>query len=214
MTVRECVIHGQVSSEHVVQFFDSDESRVQCVAAFLAEGYRAGEPLLMVARPANSTSIMDELERLGVPVKGAIASGALIVKDAEDTLRRLCRNGVPNDALFEGTVGAALERLTVKGKRIRAYGEMVDMLAQRGDLADAMKLETLWNQQGERTSFFLMCGYAAAHFVSTSTHRALRDICAAHSGVHRHEQDPLASWLLTAAHNRPEVAGSPTALQH
>jgi len=33
-------------------------------------------------------------------------------------------------------------------------------------------------------SFVLLCGYSAAHFVSTGTHRALLEICAAHS--HRH----------------------------
>ena len=50
--------------------------------------------------------------------------------------------------------------------------EMVDTLAQRSDLIDATKLEALWNHLGERTPSNLMCGYSAAHFVSTSTHRA------------------------------------------
>jgi hypothetical protein len=49
----------------------------------------------------------------------------------------------------------------------------------------------------------LLCGYAAAHFVASATHRALREICGAHTGVHRHAQDPLATWLLNSAHNAP-----------
>jgi hypothetical protein len=91
--------------------------------------------------------------------------------------------------------------------RVRAYGEMVDMLAQRGELTEAIALEGLWNNLGERVPFFLLCGYSAAHFVSSSTHRALRDICSSHSGVHRHAQDPLASWLLNSAHNASGAAG-------
>ena len=85
-------------------------------------------------------------------------------------------------------------------------GEL-DTLAQRGELTEAIALETLWNDLGERVPFFLLCGYSAAHFVATSTHRALRDICGSHSGVHRHAQDPLASWLLNSAHNASGAAG-------
>ena len=70
-------------------------------------------------------------------------------------------------------------------------------------MVDAIKLEHLWCALGERVPFFLMCGYSAAHFVATATHRALREICGAHTAVHRHSQDPLATWLLNAAHNAP-----------
>ena len=214
MSVRERVIKGQISSDHVVQFFDSDESRASCVASFLAEGYRAGDPLLVVARPSNWAAIIAELGRMNVPVQQALAELQLVARDADDTLRRLSRNGSPDETLFDEVVGRAVRSLQKPGKRIRIYGEMVDMLAQRGELPDAIRLETLWNNLGERTSYFLMCGYSAAHFVSTTTHRAMRDICGAHSAVHRHAHDPLAAWLLTAAHNRPDPSGSTIALQH
>ena len=56
MTVRECVVRGSVASEHIVQFFDSDESRAECVAGFLAEGITKREPVIIVAKPKNSGS--------------------------------------------------------------------------------------------------------------------------------------------------------------
>lgn len=201
MTVRECVVRGPIASEHICQFFDSDESRVECVAGFLSEGIRRNEPAIVVARPTNWAKTFAQLEGLGVPVQQAMNDGMIVVKDATDTLRRLSRNGSPDSGLFETVVGKAVAGLARRGPRVRAYGEMVDMLAQRGDLADAIKLEHLWNRLGECTPFSLMCGYAAAHFVATATHRALRDICSAHTAVHRHAQDPLATWLLNSAHN-------------
>jgi len=206
MTVRECVRRGPIASEHIVQFFDSDESRAECVAEFLAEGYRQGEPAIVVARPANWASAYAQLDALGVPVQQAITDGMIVVKDANDTLRRLSRNGPPDPGAFEAVVGKAVAGLARRGGRVRAYGEMVDMLAQRGDFADAIKVETLWNRLGERIPFIMLYGYSAAHFVATATHRALREICSAHSGVHRHAQDPLATWLLNAAHNAPGAA--------
>jgi hypothetical protein len=208
MTVRECVVRGAIASEHIVQFFDSDESRAECVAAFLAEGIRAGEPAIVVARPANWTGIVQQLTAQGIAVQQAITDGMIVVNEADDTLRRISRNGSPATDAFEAVVGKAVAGLVdrAQGRRIRAYGEMVDILAQRGELADAVKLEAMWNRLGERVPFFLLCGYSAAHFVASATHRALREICAAHSSVHRHAQDPLATWLLNSAYNAASAA--------
>jgi hypothetical protein len=208
MTVRECVVRGPIASEHIVQFFDSDESRAECVAEFLAEGIRLGEPAIVVARPSNWVNAVEQLEARGVAVRQALADGLIVVKDAEDTLRRLSRNGSPDSAAFEMVVGKPVAGLARRGSRVRVYGEMVDMLAQRGELVDAIKLEALWNGLGERVPFLLLCGYSAAHFVASATHRALRDICSAHTSVHRHAQDPLATWLLNSAHNAPGAAAT------
>ena len=210
MAVRNRTIRGNVSSEHIVQFFDTDESRARNVAVFLAQGHALGEPLIVVVRPSSWMGISQQLEALGVPVQEAIAEGMLLVQDADETLRRLSRGGALDPALYEQTVAKAVTSLARKG-RVRAYGEMVDILAQRGDLKDAVRLEGLWNDLSERVPIFLMCGYSAAHFVSTSTHRALLEICKAHSGVHRDLQDPLGEWLLTAAHNG---AASSATLRH
>jgi MEDS: MEthanogen/methylotroph, DcmR Sensory domain len=203
MTVRERVVRGTVASEHIVQFFDSDESRAECVAGFLADGLAIGEPAIIVAKPSNWAATFQQMEARGLPVQRAIDEGSIVVKDADETLRRICRDGVPDASAFENVVGKAVAGLSRSGGRIRAYGEMVDMLAQNGDLAEAIKLEALWNRLGERTPFVLLCGYSAAHFVATTTHRALREICGAHSSVHRHPQDPLATWLLNSAHDTP-----------
>lgn len=200
MAVRNHVIRGAIASEHIVQFFDSDESRADNVATFLADGYRAGETIVVVARPVNWALMTERLKFLGVPVQSAIAKGTLIVKDANHTLDEISPFGSVDGAAFESIVGKPVLAQSRYG-RVRAYGEMVDMLAQRGELADAIALEQLWNDLGTRASLFLMCGYSAAHFVSAGTHRALIDICKAHSGVHHHAQDPLANWLLNTAHN-------------
>lgn len=207
--MRNRTVRGDVSSEHIVQFFDTDESRAEHVAAFLAQGHAAGEPLVVIARPVSWAATIESLEQLSVPVREAIASGMLVVKDASDTLRRLSRRGTPHPNLFDDAVGEAVAELATRfGRRVRAYGEMVDLLAQRGDFDDAIRLEALWNDLSGRTPIFLLCGYSAAHFVSTATHRALTDICRAHSDVHRHTGDPLADWVLTAAHNAPDTGSS------
>ena len=199
-------MRGAPASEHIVQFFDSDESRAESVAAFLAEGYRAGEPLIIVARAMNWALTMEALEADGVPVQRAIADRMLIVKDAAETLRRLSRNGSPDAMAFETELVPAVMQLARRG-RVRAYGEMVDLLAQRMEFTDAIRLEEYWNVLAARVPLFLMCGYSAAHFVSSGTHGALRDICRTHQRVHSGTQDPLAMWVLNSAHDASDGGG-------
>jgi hypothetical protein len=191
---------GAIRSEHVVQFFDTDESLAGCVAAFLVRGYRSGQALLLVARPRNTERILEALECAGLPVADAIASHRLVVEDAFELMRLFLRHGRPDPRRFTETVGQRVAELGARGT-VCAYGEMVDILAQRADLPEAIELERLWNDLGTRVPLSLMCGYCAAHFVPTANHRALRDICAEHTSVHRNEQDPMADWVLTTAHH-------------
>ena len=200
MSVHQHAVSGRTPLNHICQFFDSDESRAECIGAFLLEGYQAGDQLIVVARARYWREISDFLSAHGVPVADAIEKGRISVHDAADTLRRLSPNGPPNATAFDAIIGTLMRETSRRG-RVCAYGEMVDILAQRGDFDDVMKLETLWNGLADRVPFSLMCGYSAAHFVAVATHSNLRSICAAHSRVDRSSQDPLAAWLLTAAHN-------------
>jgi hypothetical protein len=204
MSVAEPIAPGPLAGEHFVQFFDAEDSRAQSVAAYLARGYFARQPLLVVAQGRHWIEISQQLQARGVPVQPAVAAGRLVVRDAAETLRRITRNGSPDAAAFEAVVGGALAALH-RDQPVCVYGEMVDMLAQVGDLSDAIKLERLWNGLATRVPFSLMCGYSAAHFVQASTHRALLEICASHCGVHRHSADALASWLLDSV--QPAAVG-------
>ena len=103
-----CTSANLVTSDHVVQFFDSDESRAERVAHFLAEGYRQGEPLVVVARPVVWPVVIERLQHLGVNPNQAAAEGMLVVKNADDTLRRISRGGLPDPDLFQETVGRAM----------------------------------------------------------------------------------------------------------
>lgn len=200
MRVHERIVRGKAVSEHTCQFFDSEETRADAVAAYLSEGLRKGELVLVVARPVHWSAITERLAAAGVPVDRELERGRLVIKDAMDTLRRFSPHGVPDAALFRDIVGTAIHGLAELGP-LRVYGEMVDILAQRGDMAEALALETWWNDLGANAAFALMCGYSAAHFVAPATHRTLRDICLAHTDVRRGAGDALADWLLTAAHN-------------
>ena len=184
---------------HICQLFDSEESRAESAAAFLAEGFRTDEHMIVVVRPGRWPLIAAALAARGLSVDEPIAEGRLIVKDAVATLSQICSRGRLNAFAFNAVIGAAVQGLA--GRPLRAYGEMVDILAERGEFDDVLELEELWNNLGEVLPLSLLCAYSAAHFVPVSTHRTLREICLAHSDVQRNPQDTLSSWVLTTAHH-------------
>lgn len=196
--------HGR--SEHIVQFFDSAESRAENVARFLAEGHEQGEIGLLVVGRAHKTLILEWMETLGVRTKEAITTGRLVVLDGVDTLGRISSDGDPDSVRFENLFGSLLPRLA-GSTGLRAYGEMVDILAEQNEIPGAIRLERLWNRAAERVTFKLMCGYSSAHFVGLDTHRGLLEICRSHTAVRQHVHDPLGSWLLqSAGHMRPATS--------
>jgi hypothetical protein len=185
-----------MASEHLVQFFDSRESLANSVAAFLAEGCRQGERLLVVAKPKNWIAIANSLRADGHAFADGV-DASLTVIDADTAMSQFMRHGLPDSVLFHRTIGELIRKLAADSHvGVRIYGEMVEVLAEEGNFHAAQRLEELWNELAVRHAFVLLCGYSSAHFASRETREALLDICATHSQVHRTHADPLAEWLL------------------
>jgi hypothetical protein len=187
--------NGLCTSEHHVQLFDSSRSLAETVAGFLMAGFRRCEPLLIVATPEHRELLTRKLGDAGVNIREATAANRLVMLDAVQTLDKFMRQDVPSPIAFDEVVGSLVARLS-NGNRVCIYGEMVDVLAARGNYLGARQLEELWNDLGRRESYTLFCGYASGHFGNPKTAKMLADICAAHSHLHRKKDDLLAEFLL------------------
>lgn len=165
------------------------------VSAFLMTGFQRGEPLLIVATPEHRELLARKLTEAGLNVREATVANRLVMLDAVQCLEKFMRQDVPSGIAFDEVVGSLVARLS-NGRRVRIYGEMVDVLAARGNYKAAQQLEYLWNDLGRRESYTLFCGYASGHFGDPKTAKVLADICAAHSDLHRKGDDLLAEYLL------------------
>jgi phosphatidylglycerophosphatase A len=181
--------------QHHLQLFDSSKSMAETVGAFLASGFADGEALLIVATPEHRELLARRLEASGINVREAMLANRVVILDAAQTLDKFMRRDMPGAVAFDEVVGTLIARLG-DGRRVRIYGEMVDVLAARGNSKGAGQLEALWNALGRRQAFTLFCGYAAGHFGDPRTAAALADICAAHTHLHRKTDDVLAEFLL------------------
>jgi len=186
---------AESASEHTVQLFDSSKSLADSVAQFLVTGLERGENVLFVATPEHRELLTKRLADLGWSVRTLIAANRMVVLDAAQTLDKFMRQDTPSPVAFDEVVGSLVHRLA-NGKRLWIYGEMVDVLAARGNYRAAQQLEETWNALGQRECFTLFCGYASGHFGDPRTAKALAGICAAHDHVHRKSSDILAEFLL------------------
>jgi hypothetical protein len=196
MAFKETVVHGRVSSAHLVQLFDGTDSLAAAVAAFLAEGFDRGDSLLIVATSTHWTEIAAKLQARGIDTLAGIESGRFIVHDARELLNRLMAGCRADASRFDAAVGAVVRELAASGQPLRIYGEMVDLLAAQGDYAAALRLEQLWNDLAGRYSFTLFCGYSAASFGNPRTQPCLQSICRAHTAVRTDPRDVLASFIV------------------
>jgi hypothetical protein len=150
--------------EHFVQVYQDAEFLAEAVSRYLQAGLDAGEAGIVIARPEH---------RARFAVRGAVT-----MLDAEETLGSFMANGMPQWAPFRERVGGLI---AAQGRPVRAYGEMVDLLWQRGERAAATRLEEYWNELGKLHRFSLFCAYYMDPLDSASYDGGLQCVCKTHS---------------------------------
>jgi hypothetical protein len=172
---------------HAVQFYGTDQSLFTTVAGFLAEGFVAGQPAIVVATRAHSAAIVGHLCSRLIDCDRAIRNGDLVLLDAEATLDLFMIGDRPDPDLFERNVGRLIDQ-AINGRErtvLRVYGEMVDVLWKQGRSEAAIKLEILWNKLALKYNFALLCGYAMGSFYKQT--KQLEDVIDQHTHVIAHD---------------------------
>ena len=165
---------------HAVRFYYDGDGLCQIVSDFLAEGFNAGQPAVIVATPHHAARIEALLTARGFDVAVLKRTGDFVVTNASEMLARITLDGMPDPIRFERTVAPLLQTAASRGTPVRVYGEMVDLLWKAGDTHSAQRLETFWNDLASKRSFVLVCAYALEGF----THSAhISEICAHHTHV-------------------------------
>ncbi len=185
---------GPVRSRHWAQLFDDRPSLTESLAAFILDGLQDGGTVLVFIRMSHWPDVREQLPR--GEIDDALADGRLSVEDAAAGLTALLVDDWPDPAMFDALVGRRVRELLSSRRRLSIYGEIVDILAARGDLRGAERLEQMWNELLARHDISLFCGYAAASFGNPRDADALRKICAAHTSVHSVPGDLLGRFLL------------------
>jgi hypothetical protein len=199
------------AAEHAVQIYAELEELAVSVGRFLDAGFRSGEPAVVIATSAHWESFGAELERRGSTVDELQGQGLLTCLDADETLAAFMDGDLPVAGRFDEVVGGILGEVAARfpDKTVRAFGEMVDILFQRGQESAAIALEELWNRLLESRRCALLCAYELDVFDLEAQASALPEIMRAHT-----HPRPVADTarLAAAVHETlTEVVGSDAA---
>jgi len=173
------------ASDHVVQFYETDEFLIHTLGSFITTGLSAGDACIVVATPAHRAGLDERLQAAGLDVSAARASGQYVALDAAETLATFMVDGSPEPRRFVKVLGDIITRATqATGQpHVCIFGEMVALLWTAGNYDAALRLEDLWNALQELHAFSLYCAYPLHGFDGEAFAKPLSDVCAIHARV-------------------------------
>jgi hypothetical protein len=171
-------LRGRGEPEHAAHVYEELDELAASVAGYLSSGFADGDPAIVIATADHWQCFAQCLAGCGWDAAKVEREGLLVRLDADATLDSFMAGSNPDAQLFEATVGAAVAELATRfpDRTVRAFGEMVDVLCERGQPAAAAALEDLWNDIAQRHCFSLLCGYRQRP-------DGLAEICRSHSRV-------------------------------
>jgi hypothetical protein len=167
------------SRDHVVTFYERDEELARTVAGFLVDGLLCGGAVIVIATEPHRRMFERELEAAGVEPGG----GKVIALDAATTLGGLVTDGCVDRDAFRRVIGGVVREAMSLGTPVRAYGEMVALLWEAGDVMAAIAVEELWNGLSAELPFALLCGYGRSAVSSPALAEAVQRVCHLHDSV-------------------------------
>ena len=158
------------------------------VVTYLVDGFASGAAAVVVATREHLRRFEEGLAAAGWPRAALERERLLFVADADAALAAIMEGRSrprPSAAVFNGLITTLLAEAAGAGpaRDVRVYGEMVDLLTQRGLHHAALRLEALWNRLASRCSFSLLCAYGVDVFDGATQSRVLPGVCEVHSHV-------------------------------
>jgi hypothetical protein len=160
------LLAGAAPRDHIVQLYQDQQFLNRAVCRFAAAAIANGEGVILVPTIAHWDAFRPRLEDEGVDVKAAQSRGQLTIVDADDLLPTFMRDGMPDSPVFLGLAANVITRARGDGRypKVRWWGEMVNLLWERGDVAASMNLEDLFDQLAQEHDIAIFCSFLMDNF--------------------------------------------------
>jgi hypothetical protein len=175
------ILQQPVGGDHFVQVYSEEAFLYDAVGEYTGTGLRRGEGVIIIATPSHGAAFIGRLESDGVAAREAVTRGQLAMLDADETLARFSAGGMPDWQSFRELIGGVIAKMRLDYPTVRAYGEMVDVLWQRGEHDAAIRLEEFWNDLAKLQTFSLFCAYRMDNLDAAAYRGPLECICKVHT---------------------------------
>lgn len=152
--------------DHIVQLYQDQQFLNRAVCRFAAGALENGEAVILVPTLAHWDAFCPRLEAEGVEVKAAQDSGQLSIVDADELLPKFMRDAMPDAPVFLGLAADVIAKARGGGRypKVRWWGEMVNILWERGDVAASMNLEDQFDQLARQQDIAIFCSFVMDNF--------------------------------------------------
>jgi CheY-like chemotaxis protein len=160
------LLNSAAPRDHIVQLYQDQDFLNRAVCRFAAAAIGNGEGVILVPTVAHWDAFRPRLESEGVDVKAAEQRGQLTIVDADNLLPTFMRDGMPDSPVFLGLAQNVVSQARGDGRypKVRWWGEMVNILWERGDVAASMDLEDLFDQLAHEQDIAIFCSFLMDNF--------------------------------------------------
>ena len=160
------VVADAAPGDHIVQLYQDQEFLNRAVCRYARAGLANGEGVMLFPTLTHWNAFRPRLEAEGVDVHAAQERGQLTVGDADEILPRLMRGAMPDPPVFRRVFADVVAQARAGGRyqKVRAWGEMVNILWERGDIAASMNLEDLFDQLNKIVDIVMFCSFLMDNF--------------------------------------------------
>jgi hypothetical protein len=152
--------------DHMVQLYQDQDFLNRAVCRFAASALANGEGVILVPTVKHWNAFRPRLIAEGIDVEAAQKRGQLTIVDADETLPRFMHDGMPDSPVFLGLAADVVARARGGNRfpKVRWWGEMVNLLWERGDVAASMNLEDLFDQLAQKHDIAIFCSFLMDNF--------------------------------------------------
>lgn len=167
--------------DHLIQIYESEKIFLDTLEGFAGAGILAGDSVVIVATASHLQSLNERLRKQGFNLESLALEHKYIPLEANETLSKFMVNDWPDEDLFRSLVSALLRNATKNNRKVRAFGEMVAVLWEKGLNGATVQLEHLWCDL-HKGGFTLYCAYPKNGFTQ-SPGESIDTICKAHTKI-------------------------------
>src|SRR5882724_10616844 len=131
---------AQARAHHIVRFSTHDHDLIPAVADFVSDGIRLGERVMLLITREHWNAVEQQLIADHVRIGTALKHHEVAVLYAEDVLEQIAGGDRIDVERVQRVVGPAMAPLKPP---LRAFSELVSLIAARGQLDVAIEMEKL-----------------------------------------------------------------------
>ena len=177
------VFWGEIAPcDHLVQVYENEKIFLDTLEGFTGTGFLAKDSVVIIATSTHLDALNARLRSQGFDLSALIESDQYIPINAEDLLSIFLVDDWIDEDIFNGFITDLVRRAKKRNGKVRAFGEMVAILWEKGYCGATVQLENLWNQLHGKDQFTLFCAYPKIGFTQ-SANDSMDIICKQHAKV-------------------------------